>query len=137
MKLRSLRPERQPKLMIIPLIDVIFFLLVFFMMSTLYMVEQNLLPINLPQASPVTYDMPRTVSITVTAEGRTMFEQEDVPLDLLQKRVRMELSARPDTPFILRADKDVPYGTVVAALDEVKSGGAKRLSLATEAKAVK
>lgn len=51
MKLRSLRTQRQPRLMIIPMIDIIFFLLVFFMMSTLYMVEQRTIPVNLPQAA--------------------------------------------------------------------------------------
>ena len=135
MKLRSLRPEREPRLMIIPLIDVIFFLLVFFMMSTLYMVEQNLLPVNLPQVSPAHRDMPQAVAVTVTADNRILFEQEEIPLNVLKKRVSIELSVRPDTPFILRADKDISYGTAVAVLDEIKSGGAKRLSLSGETKA--
>lgn len=47
MRLRSMRNENHPQLMIIPMIDIIFFLLVFFMMSTLYMVEQHTVPINL------------------------------------------------------------------------------------------
>lgn len=51
MKLSDLRSERQPKLMIIPMIDIIFFLLVFFIMSTLYMVDQQTIPVNLPQAA--------------------------------------------------------------------------------------
>ena len=54
MKISTLRNDRKPKLMIIPMIDIIFFLLVFFMMSTLYMVEQHTIPLNLPQASAQT-----------------------------------------------------------------------------------
>ena len=50
MKLREWRVSRQPRLMIIPMIDIIFFLLVFFMLSTLYMVEQKTLPVQLPAA---------------------------------------------------------------------------------------
>ncbi|HBS60719.1 MAG TPA: biopolymer transporter ExbD, partial [Firmicutes bacterium] len=69
MKLRNLRLERQPKLMIIPMIDIIFFLLVYFMMSTLYMVEQRTLPVNLPQAAAAQSDLQKNVAITVARDG--------------------------------------------------------------------
>jgi biopolymer transport protein ExbD len=135
MKLRSLRLERQPRLMIIPMIDIIFFLLVFFMMSTLYMVEQNLIPVNLPQAAARQADIPRSVSITVTQEGRILFEQEDLPLELLKRRVQMEMNKQSDIIFVLRSDKQVEYGKVVAVLDELKLAGVQRLAIATEKKA--
>ena len=51
MKLRERRIVENPRLMIIPMIDIIFFLLVFFMMSTMFMVEQKVLPVVLPAAS--------------------------------------------------------------------------------------
>ena len=54
MKLRERRISENPRLMIIPMIDVIFFLLVFFMMSTMFMVEQKVLPVTLPAASAAT-----------------------------------------------------------------------------------
>lgn len=135
MKLRSLRLERQPKLMIIPMIDIIFFLLVFFMMSTLYMVEQNLIPVNLPQASPRQVDPPRSVAVTVTQDGKLLFEQEELPLDLLKRRVQLEMNKQSDIVFILRSDKQVEYGKVIAVLDELKLAGAQRISIATERKA--
>ena len=134
MKLRSMRLERQPRLMIIPLIDVMFFLLVFFMMSTLYMVEQNLIPVNLPQAAERQSDTPRSVAITVTVSGRILLEQEDIPLELLNRRIRLELNRQSDTVFTLRADTKVDYGTVVAVMDELKLAGVQRISIATEKK---
>lgn len=135
MKLRNLRTERQPRLMIIPMIDIIFFLLVFFMMSTLYMVEQRIIPVNLPQTSMAQTDVPRSVAISVTPEGRVLFEQEDIPLELLQKRAQAELHKQSDLVFVLRADKQVDYGKVVAVLDELKLAGVQRLAIATEKKA--
>ena len=135
MKLRSLRLERQPKLMIIPMIDIIFFLLVFFMMSTLYMVEQNLIPVNLPQASARQTEPPRSVAVTVTQDGRILFEQEELPLNLLKRRVEMEMKKQSDLVFILRSDKQVEYGKVIAVLDEMKLAGAQRIAIATEKKA--
>jgi len=134
MKLRNLRSERQPKLMIIPMIDIIFFLLVFFIMSTLYMVDQQTIPVNLPQAASSQNDKPHSVAIAVTKEGRVLFEQEDIPLELLKKRVQLEMSKQSDLVFILRSDKAAEYGKVVAVLDELKLAGAQRVSIATERK---
>ncbi|MDF2634751.1 MAG: Biopolymer transport protein ExbD/TolR [Pelosinus sp.] len=134
MKLRSLRIENQPELMIIPMIDIIFFLLVFFMISTLSMVEQHTIPVSLPQASAVQQDIPRSVNITVMQDGKVMFDQEEIPLSLLTKRVGIELTKQPDNVFVLRADKQVEYGKVITVLDELKLAGARRVSVATEMK---
>ncbi|WP_371381019.1 ExbD/TolR family protein [Sporomusa aerivorans] len=135
MRLRSLRVEEQPQLMVIPLIDIMFFLLVFFMMSTLYMVEQHTMPVNLPQAAAVQQDTQRNINVTVTQEGRIMFDQEEIPLALLQKRVGMEIAAQPDKVFVLRADKQVEYGHVISVLDEMKMAGARRVAVAADVKA--
>lgn len=134
MRLRNLRSERQPKLMIIPMIDIIFFLLVFFMMSTLYMVDQQTIAVNLPQAAAAQSDKPRSVAIAVTKAGQVLFEQEEIPLELLQKRVQLEMAKQSDLVFILRSDKAAEYGTVVAVLDELKLAGAQRVAIATERK---
>ena len=104
MRLRSLRVAEQPQLMIIPMIDIIFFVLVFFMMSTLYMVEQHTMPVSLPQAAAVQQDTQRNITVTVTKDGRILFEQEELPLTLLKKRVGMEIAGQPDKVFVLRAD---------------------------------
>ena len=134
MKLRSLRIENQPALMIIPMIDIIFFLLVFFMLSTLYMVEQHAIPINLPQATTVQQEITKNSNITVLKDGRVMFEQEEIPLSLLQKRINEELTKQPDILFVVRADNQGQYGQVVAVLDELKLSGARRVAVATDQK---
>jgi biopolymer transport protein ExbD len=133
MKLRNLRIEQSPRLMIIPMIDIIFFLLVFFMMSTLYMVEQRTLPVNLPQAVASQADLQKNTAITVTREGRVLVEQEDIPPDLLRSRIQAQLVRQADTAFIIRADKQAEYGKVVTVLDELKAIGVRRIAVATEA----
>ena len=69
MQLRNLRTTNKPKLMIIPMIDIIFFLLVFFMMSMLSMVVQKSVPVNLPAAQTAKVDIQKKVPITVTSDG--------------------------------------------------------------------
>lgn len=132
MKLRSLRLDSQPQLMIIPMIDIIFFLLVFFMMSTLYMVEQQSLPVNLPSAAAARKDITPGIDVTVTQSGQVMVDQEEIPLDLLQKRIRMELVKQPERSFVLRGDRQVEYGRVIAVLDRMKQAGASRIAVASE-----
>ena len=134
MKLRSLRMERQPRLMIIPMIDIIFFLLVFFMMSTLYMVEQRTIPVNLPQASTVQNELPRSVSVSVTPAGNVVFDQEEISVDMLRRRAQLELQKDRDIVFVLRSDKQAEYGMVITVLDELKLAGVQRVAIATDRK---
>ncbi len=134
MRLRSMRNEDKPQLMIIPMIDIIFFLLVFFMMSTLYMVEQNTMPINLPKASASQSDIPQSINITIMGDGKVVYEKEEIPFELLKPRVTLEMSSNPDRVFILRGDSQAEYGKVVAVMDELKQAGARRVAVATETK---
>lgn len=134
MRLRSLRLTRQPRLIVIPMIDIVFFLLVFFMMSTMFMVEQRVLPIALPQTASGQPDLTKHVPITVTAQGKILFDQEEIPLNVLSKRLKVELARQPETLFLLRADRQTEYGLVMAVFDELKLSGVRRISVATESK---
>ena len=120
--------------MIIPMIDIIFFLLVFFMMSTLYMVDQKVIPVNLPQAVAAQVDMTKPLIITVTVDGQIVVDQEKMPIELLRGRVQGELARNPQVTFLLRADKRAEYGQVITVLDELKSLGVSRIAVAAEAK---
>lgn len=135
MGLREWRVACQPRLMIIPMIDIVFFLLVFFMLSTLHMVEQKTLPVQLPAAQVSQGDSKKQIAVTVTVNGQIYIEDEIVPLELLKERVKAELSRQQDAFFVLRADRNVEYGRVVAVMDALKAVGVQRLSVATEAAA--
>lgn len=134
MKLNKLRVKRSPQIMIIPMIDIIFFLLVFFMMSTLYMVDQNVIPIALPEASTAKTDSNALIPITLTADNRILFGQEEIPASLLAQRIQVELARNSETGFVLRADQKVEYGYVIHLLDELKKLGVRRVAVATELK---
>lgn len=134
MKLRELRNQRPPQLMIIPMIDIIFFLLVFFMLSTLYMVEQKTIPVSLPASATAQTNMTRSVAVTLTSGGQLLVDQEEIPPALLQKRMRHELGKDGELVVTLRADKQVEYGNVIAVLDELKLAGVQRITVATERK---
>lgn len=129
MRLTSTRLEGSPKLMIIPMIDIIFFLLVFFMLNTLYMTNQQTVPVNLPQAASASTDVVKSLQVTVAKDGQLYLGTETMSMEQLKARVRAE-SAGGSTALVLRADSDVDYGRFVAVLDELKRSGAGKISLA-------
>ena len=133
MKLRERRIVEKPRLMIIPMIDIIFFLLVFFMMSTMFMVEQKVLPVTLPSASTAELDMHRTFPVTVMADGSLRFHEEAVNLNDLAARIETELRRDRDSRFVLRADRHAAYGQVVDVLNQLRRLGVQRLTVAVEA----
>lgn len=136
MRLRSLRLNSQPQLMIVPMIDIIFFLLVFFMMSTLYMVEQHAIPVNLPQAANAyRQEKPQTIAITVTKDGTVLVDDHPMPVAAMIQEISLVLRDKPDSIFLLRGDKETEYGNVAIVLDELKAAGAQKISVAAERKA--
>ncbi len=134
MKARSARITSEPKLMIIPLIDIMFFLLVFFIFSTLQMVEQKSMPVQLPQAASAHQEEVVPVSVTLSKDGKILLENQPVTIEELGSKLYARLAERPDVPVILRADKSVEHGHVVEVMDELKAIGVTKLSIAAEAK---
>ncbi|HIX84541.1 MAG TPA: biopolymer transporter ExbD [Candidatus Megamonas gallistercoris] len=133
MNIKSNRVARQPRLMIIPMIDIIFFLMVFFLFSTLQMVYQKSMPVNLPVASQNQQEAPKPVSITITVDGTVSIGDAVVQIDEVKSRVR-QLADKSETPVILRADENVEHGKVIAVMDEVKKAGVTKLAIATQEK---
>ena len=131
-KLKSMKIEHQPKLMIIPMIDIIFFLLVFFMMSMLTMVVQKSVPIQLPQAATSKVNLDKVLPITVTADGAIYLEQERIPEGQLKARLEAEKSKNPELAIIVRGDAGVNYGRVVSVIDTAKKSGIQKVSIAAE-----
>ncbi|MDY6084849.1 MAG: biopolymer transporter ExbD [Dialister sp.] len=134
MKLRPLDVEKKPKIMIIPMIDIIFFLLVFFMMSMLTMVVQKSINLNLPQSTTSKLNFTETLPISVTSNGDIYVEKEKIPRDVFRKRMEIEKGRNPDVAVVLRADKQSEHGDFVFVLDQLKSVGINKVGIATDSK---
>lgn len=134
MQLRSLRTTNKPKLMIIPMIDIIFFLLVFFMMSMLSMVVQKSVPINLPSSQTAKVDIQKKVPITVTADGSIYVEQTKTTIDRMIKYLQIEQGKGTEMTVVLRGDKAAQYGTFVQVLDTLKQMKITKIAIATDSK---
>ena len=132
MRLREWREKKQPDLMIIPMIDIMFFLLVFFMISTIYMVEQRSLPVQLPKAAQAASENKPSFVVTMKEDGTLWLEEKQLSFDALAWQAQMESRRNKNFSVLLRADERVSYGKVVAVLDLLKRSGVERFALATE-----
>ena len=136
MKHRDFREKSQPLVMIIPMIDIMLFLLVFFMLSTIYMVQTNNFPVNLPQSESSTLKeiQPKIIPITIMKNGEIMYDDTKVLHKNLTKLVKHELSQDKDAIFVLYGDKKTQYEKVVKVLELLKKSGVRHVSIATEIK---
>ena len=126
MRINSLKEDRKPLLMIIPMIDIIFFLLVFFMMSMLTMVTQKTIALNLPKATIAKVDT------TKTEDGRLFLEQNLVSEEELARRLVSLKTENEKLTVVLRGDEKTDFGTVVGVMDVIRRTGIERVSIATE-----
>ena len=131
MKLRNYRETKQPDLNIIPMIDIMFFLLVFFMLSTMYMVEQKTIPVNLPQATSAAIDNKTNFTVTLKDDGSIYLEDQQTDIQTLLMKSTKDQKNNPSFAIIIRADKDINYDKVVSFIDTLKKAGITRFGLAT------
>lgn len=117
---------------IIPMIDIIFFLLVFFMLSTLSMTLNRSLPVNLPRATAAAQDRRDHLSITVTRAGEIFLNKESVTLQDMATRVQASLQQAPDTLAVIHADDQASHGTVVEIMDTIRVAGVAHLAIAVK-----
>ena len=131
MRIARKTPEKA-RIEIIPMIDVIFFLLVFFMVSTLSMTINRGLPVNLPTAATSQKDVRENVSLTVLQDGKIFLNKEPVTLQNMGSRVKAALAADPRLAVVINADGQVLHSTVVDILDELRQAGVSGLAIAVK-----
>jgi len=134
MKRSSVGIQKEPDIMIIPMIDIVFFLLVFFMVGTLYMNTEQQIPLNLPSASSSTAKSIEPITITLTTTHTLYIDNQEISSDRLAEEVKSIVTQAPQQAFVIRASKDVYYNDVIELLDMLKVNGAKYISVATERK---
>ena len=134
MRRRTLGVKKEPTIMIIPMIDIVFFLLVFFMVGTLYMNTEQQIPLNLPSTSTSTAKSIEPIIITLTTSHKLYIDNREISADNLSQEVQDIVRTTPLQAFVIRASKDVFYNEVIALLDMLKVNGAKYISVATDRK---
>lgn len=132
MRLRDRRRVHKPEVMIIPMIDIMFFLLVFFMISTLYMVDLKTVGVDLPQAVHAEGQTKVNYVVTMKKDGTLWLEDTAISRDALVRQAAEEQRRNGQFSVVIRADQGLDYGQVMALLDELKGAGIIHFGLAAE-----
>ena len=123
--------NKQIDIKILPMIDVIFFLLVFFMLFTTFKTTPSGLEINLPKAKNVEQQQEdKTVKINIASNGKIFMNSNLITKNELQENIASSVKKSADTVFIIKADEKVEYKNVINVMDLVRQAGGYRLTLA-------
>ncbi len=127
------RPGKRRKVFIniTSMIDVMFMLLVFLMISSTFL-DQPGIKLELPSAESSTVVEQKDYVLFVDKAGKMYLNDKDIALDNLEARIKDALPKMKDSALILKADQDVTHGTVVRIMDIVRKGGVKKLIIGTK-----
>lgn len=122
----------KPSIQISPMIDMVFLLLVFFVVCTMYMNVQKGAKVDLPEsAGEVQQQAP--IAVTVAKDGRIYYQNQEVTVPQLVEKARQAAKENPKQTVTLQGDKGVSYGRVMGVLGELKKAGLTDFSLAVDA----
>jgi biopolymer transport protein ExbD len=131
----SLKPRKRKRYEIqtplTSLIDIVFLLLIYFLLTTNFMVDEGI-DIKLPQAKAAAPQTQQEITLYVDKEGRAFLMNKEISLDAMFKDLKKMIGNNKNTLIVIKADRGVILNRVVRVMDIAKAAGAGRLCLATE-----
>ena len=138
MRVSSPVPHKKARIEIIPLIDIMFFLLASFMMVSLSQVHMKGIKVNLPTASSGQTQTKREyISVSVDKDGHYFFDKDEVTDEELMSRLRKVHDSAPDAKVFVRGDRDSVHLNVSHALDMLRSSGFYKISFEIKSESLK
>jgi len=125
------RPSKKARIEIIPMIDTVFFLLVFFMMASLSMTVYRGVPLSLPKAASGEPRQDR-LSVSVTRDGTIYLDRDQVEPAQLTEKLRALREKDPEIVAVVSADGDVTHRHVVEAMDAARVAGISKMAIAIQ-----
>lgn len=133
MKIVSPLAQKKARIEIVPLIDIMFFLLASFMLVSLTMTKQRTVSVNLPAAATSQTNLkPDSVSLGVDAAGQVFFEKQPITLEALETLLKERLATNKELPVYISGDTATPHGAMIAVLDYIKRCGVTKVAFNTK-----
>ncbi len=133
MKLRSPIPQKRARLEIIPLIDIMFFLLASFMLVSLSMTKQQTIKVSLPTATTAKQDYkPDMINLAVDASGDYYLDTKRMTLPDMEKILWEKHEANAETPVYISGDANARHGSMISLLDAVRRTGFQKIAFQTK-----
>lgn len=117
---------------IVPMIDLVFSILAFFIISTLYLTRSEGLPVNLPTATTAEIQLQSTIKVTINANRQISLNGQRIELQQLADRVSSLVEPNSESLVIINADETVAHGLVVSVMDSLRQVKGVKLAIAAE-----
>ena len=127
-----LATNKKARIEMLPLIDIVFLLLVFFIYAMLSMAVHRGLPVVLPTSTAVKIDKKQFLSVTVKADGSIYVDKEYILLENLKEMLQKKASKEKEPGVLLFADRTLAYQKLFRILDQIRLAGLNRISLQAE-----
>jgi biopolymer transport protein ExbD len=121
-----------PQINIVPMIDVIFAILTFFIMSTLFLGRFEGLAVNLPKANTAKPQKVVRATVTLDKTGNLYLNKNRLPVEALSNSIRQLSKPNQDLVIVLNADGSVTHDRVVAVMDQIRQVEGTKLAIATQ-----
>ena len=131
MKLSNPVPVRKARIELIPLIDVMFFLLASFIFVSLSMVQQKGIKVDIPTAATGDANRKEYSAVSVTADGKLFLDKRSVSLEELHAALQQMVRRSEEPRLSISADRQARHGDVVAVLDATRQAGLRKVSFET------
>ena len=131
MKIDLANSTENAQIQILPLIDVIFCILTFFILAVVQLQRPQAVNVDLPKAETGTVQMPDRLIVTLSPTGQTFVGKEEVDRNTLADKARKYLDSKPDGVVVLNASQNAFYSDVIGILDLMRKIGGNRVALAT------
>ena len=125
----NLQANRKPRIEILPLIDIVFLLLVFFIYAMLSMAVHRGMKVVLPSSSTAKIDKHLELSVTIKSDGTVYVDKDQVSLELLTETLKKKAGPKSEAGVLLFADLNLPYQELFEVLDRIRLAGLHRISL--------
>lgn len=125
-------PETPYQINVVPLIDVLFCILAFFIVSSLYLIRSEGLPVNLPKAATAQTQLPAEIVVTIDSAGRIALNRKPIKLQNLEQQVSALVGESSEALVVINADASVAHGRVVSVMDRLRQVEGVKLAIAAE-----
>ena len=129
----NVKTGKKARIEMLPLIDIVFLLLVFFIYAMLSMAVHRGLPVVLPTSSSAKIDKELVLSVTVKSDQTIYVDKERIAFDDLASVLRTKTASASEPGVLLFADRGLPYQRLFQVLDQIRMAGIHRISLQAEA----
>ncbi|MFT5312602.1 MAG: biopolymer transport protein ExbD [Paraglaciecola sp.] len=128
---RKNRVEEDAEIDMTPMLDIVFIMLIFFIVTTVFVKEAGI-EVNKPGASQSIMPKNANIFIAITEDGDVWMDKREIDIDSVRANLERLMAEQPSDVLIIQADKNTDHGVVIDVMDQIKAAGIDRISIATE-----